>query len=179
MNKGLLIIKEITLYSVLVSILFVQEQLLAFLPNIQLTFFLIILYSKVLKLRGSILIVIVHVILDNLLNGSFTPIIVVPMLLGYIQIPLIINLLLKNAKKPLILALYSVLATIIYTSMFLITNWLILPINIVSYIIADIPFTLTLCICNFIVILVLYKPLYKILDSLLIKYEIKKSNLEN
>ena len=175
MNKGLLIIKEITLYSVLASILFVQEQLLAFLPNIQLTFFLIILYSKVLKLRGSILIVIVHVILDNLLNGSFTPIIVIPMLLGYIQIPLIIQTFFKNAKKPLILASYSVLATIIYSILFLITNWLILPINIVSYIIADIPFTLTLCICNFIVILVLYKPLYKILDSLLIKYEIKKT----
>ena len=95
MNKGLLIIKEITLYSVLTSILFVQEQLLAFLPNVQLTFFLIILYSKVLKLRGSILIVVLHVILDNLLNGSFTPIIVIPMLLGYISIPLIINIFFK------------------------------------------------------------------------------------
>ena len=179
MNKGLLIIKEITLYSVLTSILFVQEQLLAFLPNIQLTFFLIILYSKVLKLRGSILIVILHVVLDNLLNGSFTPIIVIPMLLGYIQIPLIINLLLKNVKKPLILASYSVLVTIIYSILFLIANWLILPINIVSYIIADIPFTLVMCVCNFIVIFVLYTPLYKVLNNLLIKYKIKKSNLEN
>lgn len=179
MNNGLSIIKEITLYAVLSSILFVQEQLLAFLPNIQLTFFLIILYSKVLKLRGSILIVIVHVILDNLLNGSFTPIIVIPMLLGYIQIPLIINLILKNAKKPLILASYSVLATIIYSILFLITNWLILPINIVSYIIADIPFTLTLCISSFISILLLYNPLYKVLNNLLIKYKIQKNNLEN
>ena len=49
MNKGLLIIKEITLYSVLTSILFVQEQLLAFLPNIQLTFFLIGVYEMQLK----------------------------------------------------------------------------------------------------------------------------------
>ena len=175
MNNGLSIIKEITLYAVLSSILFVQEQLLAFLPNIQLTFFLIILYSKVLKLRGTLLKVTIHVLLDNLLNGSLSVLTTIPMFIGYIQIPLIIQIFFKNAKNPLILASYSVLATIIYTSMFLITNWLILPINIVSYIIADIPFTLTLCICNFIVILVLYKPLYKILDSLLIKYEIKKA----
>ena len=172
-------VKEITLYAVLASILFVQEQLLAFLPNIQLTFILIILYSKVLKLRGSIIIVIIHVLLDNLLNGSLNILTTIPMLLGYMQIPLIIQFFFKNANKPLILASYSVLASIIYSLMFIITNRIILPINLVTYIIADIPFTLVLCICNFIIILILYKPLYKILNNLLTKYKIQKSNLEN
>lgn len=179
MNNGLSIIKEITLYAVLSSILFVQEQLLAFLPNIQLTFFLIILYSKVLKLRGTLLIVTIHVLLDNLLNGSLSVLTTIPMFIGYIQIPLIIQIFFKNAKKPLFLASYGVLASIIYSFSFLITNWLILPINIVSYIIADIPFTLTLCISSFISILLLYNPLYKVLNNLLIKYKIQKSNLEN
>ena len=175
MNNGLSIIKEITLYAVLTSILFVQEQLLTFLPNIQLTFLLIILYSKVIKLRGTLIIVTIHVFLDNLLNGSLTVLTTIPMFIGYIQIPLIIKFLFKNAKKPLFLASYGVLASIVYSIAFLITNWLILPINIVSYIIADIPFTLTLCISSFISILLLYKPLYNVLNNLLIKYNIKNN----
>ncbi len=159
-------LKEITLYAILASILFVQEQNLAFLPNIQLTIFLIILYSKVLKLRGSISIVIIHVLLDNLLNGTFTPLIVVPMLLGYLAIPIITQAFLKNAKKPLILASYGVLASLIYSFLFVVTNWLFMPIDIIAYIISDIPFTLLLCSSSFISILLLYNPFYNLLKKL-------------
>ena len=42
-------VKDITLIAVLTSILFVQKQLLSFLPNIQLTFFFLVLFSKKLN----------------------------------------------------------------------------------------------------------------------------------
>lgn len=164
--------KELVLYAILISVLFVQEQLLAFLPNIQLTFFLIILYSKMLKLRGSLIIVIIHVFLDNIISGTLNPIIFIPMLVGYIQIPLIINIFFKNVKKPLILASYGVLASIIYSFCFIITNMIFLPINIMAYIIADIPFTIILCISSFTTVILLYNPISNLLSKLLIKHNI-------
>ena len=64
-------IKEISLIGILAGILFVLEQALVFLPNIQLTVFLIILFSKKLGFKRSIIIIILYVLLDNLVIGSF------------------------------------------------------------------------------------------------------------
>ena len=43
-------VKDITIIAAFAAILFIQEQALSFLPNIQLTVFLLVLYSKVFKL---------------------------------------------------------------------------------------------------------------------------------
>ena len=62
--------KDLVLIALLTSILFLQEQLLSFIPNVQLTFFLIVLYSKKLGIVKSSLIILIYVIIDNLLGGS-------------------------------------------------------------------------------------------------------------
>ena len=41
--------RSITLIALFIALIFIQEQLLSFIPNIQLTFFLIILFSKKTK----------------------------------------------------------------------------------------------------------------------------------
>ena len=46
-------VKEIVILALLTTILIVQEQILAILPNIQLTFLLIFLYTKVLGFKIS------------------------------------------------------------------------------------------------------------------------------
>ena len=51
-------VKDITIIAILAAILFVQEQALSFLPNIQLTVFLLVLYSKTLKLWKVLLIIL-------------------------------------------------------------------------------------------------------------------------
>ena len=64
--------KDLVLISLLSSILILQEQLLSFIPNVQLTFFLIVLYSKKLGIVKSSLIILIYVIIDNLLSGSLS-----------------------------------------------------------------------------------------------------------
>ena len=62
--------RSITLIALFTALIFIQEQLLSFIPNIQLTFFLIILFSKKLKLIESTLICFIYGILDNLALGN-------------------------------------------------------------------------------------------------------------
>ena len=57
--------KRLVLLAFLSIILTVQEELLTFLPNIQLTVFLLVLYSKKLKCHETLLIITLHVLLDN------------------------------------------------------------------------------------------------------------------
>ncbi len=164
-----LTIKKMTIYALLTSILFVQEQALSFLPNIQLTFFLIILYTKVLGRGPTIIITTIHVFLDCLFNGSFTPIILFPMFIGLLVIPITLGTFFKNMKKPLILASFGILYSICYSLCFTITNWLFLPINIKAYIVADIPFVILLSMSSFLSILLLYQPVSTILNKCLEK----------
>ena len=65
-NKVIKSTKDIAIISALTAILFVQEQLLTSLPGVQLSMFLIVLYSKTLGLAKSSIIVVLHVLLDNL-----------------------------------------------------------------------------------------------------------------
>ena len=64
--------KDITIIAVMTTILFVQEQLLASLPGIQLTVFLIVLFSKKLGLAKTSIIIVLHVLLDNFYMSSFS-----------------------------------------------------------------------------------------------------------
>ena len=70
-DKWYLATKDITLIALLTTLLFVQEQALVFIPNVQLTVFLIVFYSKKLGFLRTSLIVAIHVVLDNLVMGSF------------------------------------------------------------------------------------------------------------
>lgn len=163
-------IKQIALYSVLTSILFVSEQLLSFIPNVQLTFLLIVLYSKVLGLKPTIIIIVIHTLLDNLITGSFTPFVIIPMMIGYLLVPITLQTFFKNANTPLFLALFGVLMGIIFSFMFVIVNVWFLDVSLKTYVIADIPYTLILIASNFITILWLYKPLNNLLVNIIDKY---------
>ena len=61
--------KDITLIALLTVILFLQEQILSFIPNVQLTVFFFVLYSKKLDFVKTILIGMIYVILDNIIGG--------------------------------------------------------------------------------------------------------------
>ncbi len=70
-HKGRRTVRDITIAAMLLTVLFVQEELLTFLPNIQLTVLFIAVYAAVLPPTLLLPIVIGHVILDNLYMGSF------------------------------------------------------------------------------------------------------------
>ena len=165
MSKGKMTVRRLSLIAVLITILFVQEQLLTFIPNVQLTFLLLIVYSTTLPLGYNILIVIIHVLLDNLFMNSFQIQVLLPMLIGYLP-TILLGYLFKN-KNEYMLAVIGVIGSITYALSFALLNVLFFNTELIPYIIADIPFTIVLCMSSALSILFLYKPIKKvIIDNL-------------
>ena len=163
-------IKDLTIIAVFSSILFAQEQLLTFLPNVQLTVFLLVLYSKVFGFTRTTTIIIIHVLLDNLLMGSFNAIYVPFMLIGWWIIPLVTCILLKKVDNSFILAGAGIIFAFIYSWCFIIPNVLFLNVNWITYLYSDILWEIILALSSFITILWLYKPCVKLLNKLKLNF---------
>lgn len=155
-------IKDLSLIAVLTTILFVQEQLLTFIPNVQLTIFLIVLYSKKLGFVKTSIITIIHVLLDNLFLGGinlyFTP----AMLVGWLIIPATLCTIFKKANSNISLAILGAIYSFIYCWIFIIPNVLLFKFNYIDYLIADLLFEIILATSSFVSILFLYNPLSKL-----------------
>ena len=158
--------KDITIIAVMTTILFVQEQLLASLPGIQLTVFLIILFSKKLGLAKSSIIIVLHVLLDNFYMSSFSLMYTPSMLIGWLIIPLSLCTIFKKVESPIILALLGVLYSFIYCWLYIIPSYFLISISPIAYLISDITFEITLAVVSFVSILFLYKPCSKIFELL-------------
>lgn len=159
--------KEITLLAACIAILFVQEQLLTFIPNFQFTTVLIIIYSRVLKFRKTSVIVFAHVLLDNIYMGSIgMPNIVIPMFIAWMLVPIIMNTFLRNTENIVILAIFGYLYGHIYGLTYVPFQAWFLQIDISKYILADIPFEIIMGISNLLTIIWLYKPLKKTIEAL-------------
>ena len=163
-------IKDIAIIAACIAIVFVQEQILFFLPNIQLTVLLFIVYSKRLGLVRTSIIVVIHTLLDCLVTGSLNLYYFPFMLLGWIIIPFIITIFFKKCENPFVLAVMGIVFSFIYSWMFVIPNILIpsgyININvIINYLIADITFEILLAASSFISVLWLYTPCIKTFDK--------------
>ena len=158
--------KEIVLIGLLTAILYTQEQLLTFLPNVQLTVFFIILYSKVLGLNKTILIIFIHVLLDNFFMGSFNLIYVPFMFIGWSLIPILLNSIFSKVNDSTHLACLSILFSLLYSWIYIIPNSIYYNLDPFVYFISDIPFEIILCISSFITTLWLYEPCIKVLKQL-------------
>ena len=158
--------KDITIIAVMTTILFVQEQLLASLPGIQLTVFLIVLFSKKLGLAKSSIIIVLHVLLDNFYMSSFSLMYTPTMLIGWLIIPLSLCTIFKKVESPILLALLGVLYSFIYCWIYIIPSYFLISISPTAYLISDIAFEITLAVISFVSILFLYKPCSKIFELL-------------
>lgn len=167
-------IKDIALMAILTALMFGLEEAMSFLPNIQLTVFLIILYSKKLGTAKSSIIVLLHVILDNLFMSSFSLIYFPFMLIGWLIIPLTINEVFKKVNSSIGLAFLGIMYAFIYSWVYIIPTCLYTNIKILDYLIADILFELILALSSFLSILILYGPCSKVFDSINVYKEEKK-----
>ena len=157
--------KEIVIIAFLAAILFVQEQVLTFLPNIQLTVFLLILYSCCLGLKKTLLIILIHVLLDNLVMGSFNLVFTPFMFIGWSIIPFVLHKM-KHVSV-MQLALLSIVFALLYSWIYIIPNVLVYQFDFVAYLMADLPFELLLAMSSFITTLWLYEPCEKVLKKYL------------
>lgn len=158
-------VKEITITAILAAILFIQEQALMWLPNIQLTVLLIIVYCKAVGMKRTTVIVIIHTLLDSLLWG-FDLRYFLPMLGGWLLIPLSLGTVFKNVESPITLAILGAIYAFIYSWLFSIPYLLISKSAFLGYLAADIPYEVILAASSFITILWLYEPLKNILVKL-------------
>ncbi len=160
---------EIVLMAICTAVLTILELSLSFLPNIQLTFLLIMVYSRVFKTKNALIIIFLHVMIDNLVMGSFNIFFVLVMLIGQSIIPITLNTIFIKVNKPLSLAILSVLYAFIYSWLFIVPSVLILHIDAKAYLLADLPFEGLLACSSFLSVLWLYKPLINIINSFLVK----------
>lgn len=165
------IIKNITIIAFFSAILFLQELMFTAIPNVQLTVFLIVLYSKVFGFRKTIIIILIHVILDNLIMNSFNVLFTPFMFIGWIIIPIIICSFFRKNDSPFLLAIIGFICSFIYCWIFIIPNVIFMSIDPFAYLLNDIVWEVILAVVSFLTILWLYKPCSKLLVNLMNKGE--------
>lgn len=171
MRKSKLRTKDIAIMGILTAIIFAQEEALTFIPNIQLTFLLVTLYTKALGWKKTMVIITIHVFLDNLVMGSFNLITVPPMLVGYYFMVLTLGLLFKKVESPLILGILGIIYAFTYDFCFALSDSIILHTSFLAWYAAGIVFDIILATCNFLTIYWLYKPLRHIMDLFVLDKE--------
>ena len=158
---------DISLIPILTILLVVQKEVLAFIPNVQLVIFLVLLYSKKLGSKRTVLIIVLYVLIDAILTSSlsfaYTPFI----LIGLLFIPILTNTIFKDVEIVNKLGLISILFSFIYSWVFALAFVFIYKMNIVEYLIADIYFELVLAASSYISVITLYKPMSRLFDSYL------------
>ena len=163
-NKKLKNTKDLIIVALLVALLIVQEQLLTFIPNVQLTFFMLVLFSKKLNIVHSFIICFIYVLLDSFLAGSFN--LFLPfMMIGVLFIPLSINTIFKKVESNILLALLGILYSFIYSFILIIPGCILFNMDFITYLKGDIIYEIVLAISSFISILLLYNPCSKIFDE--------------
>ena len=158
-------VKDITMIAILTAILFVVEQVLSYVPVIQLTVFFLILFSKKIGMLKTYIIIIIHVLLDNLASGYFNILYVIFMILGYSFIPLFINVLFKGKEKIIELGLISIICSFIYSWVLIIPGCIIFEMTFIEYLVGDISYEISLAVSSFLSIILLYKPLERVFNK--------------
>ena len=164
-NKTRLTTKRIVLIAVFAAILTAQEEALVILPNIQFTQCLIAIYYYSFGLVDTLIIVLIHTLLDNLIMGSFSLMYTPAMLAGWMSLPLILHLFRKTRNRWIIASIVG-LHGLIYSWSFLFVSVVLYKVEFLPYFIADIPFEIILVICGFATTFLLLEPLTKVLTTL-------------
>ena len=158
--------REIVLAGAFAAILLLQKEILAFIPNVSLTVFLIVLYSKTFGRRMTLLILMVYVILDNIIMGNMGLIFVPFQYAGWALIPLLLCTVFKGVNDSLRLACLSALFSFLYCWIMVIPGVIVMHVSVAAYLAADISFELVLAASSFVSVLLLYRPCHRVLSQL-------------
>ena len=158
-------VKRIARIAIFAAVIFVQEFALSFIPNVQFTQCLIAICYYAFGLLDTLLVVTIHVILDNLAMGSFNLIYTPAMFIGWITLPLFLHLFRKNQNKFFSATLVG-LHGIVYSLLFAFANSLIKEVPFLSYFLVDIPYEVILVVNGFVTTLLLKDRLVGFLKKL-------------
>jgi uncharacterized membrane protein len=155
-------VKKMTMMAVLTTLLLIQEQALSFIPNVQLSTLLILLFASTFKLRDSLLMLAVYVVIDSLYMGALNPFYMIPMYLGWATLPVLYHTFIKRHESTYVMATLGFIGGFIYGVIFMPFAVIQTGVDPRVYLLADFPFQLVMASSNFITILWLYAPLKKI-----------------
>jgi len=159
-------LKRLILIAMAVTIIFVQEQLLMFLPNVQLTTLLIILFVTVFKFKESVIMIVVYVLLDNLFLGGLNPFTMGAMLAAWMLIPIAWHTVLGKTRNVQALAIFGFVFGFVYGFVFIPFTMIQTEVfELWPYMLADLPFQGIMATTNFLTVLWLYEPLYKVFEE--------------
>lgn len=157
-------VRKMTRIALLSAILYVSKVALEFLPNVELVSLLVILYTLVFG-RDAFLIVTVFNFFELIQWGFGT------WWVSYLYVwPLLclITLLLKKLIKEefIIWSIVSGVFGLIFGSLFAIVYLFVDPAYALAYWINGLPWDVWHAVCNFVIMLVLGKPLYSVLNKM-------------
>lgn len=158
-------LKKCLIYALMTAIIVVQKLLLAVIPNFQFSTLLLILFFYIFGTKPMLLITLLYVVVDNLWLGTFHFIYTPVMFVAWGTLLLLLIPFKKRSSNVWFLGLLGALHAIMYSFCFGFTTAMLHEIDVVAYIIADIPFTLILMISNFLTIIWLFQPLYKVMSK--------------
>lgn len=156
-------VKDVALLGILNAILYLVDQVLSFVPFLQLSMLLIILFSRKMGALKTSIIVIIYVILEYI-GAGFNLLFFIFSVIGWLFVPLLTNFLFRKTKSVISIALQGVLFSFLYSWIHIIPSCIIIESSIIDYLSMDVFFEISLAISSFVSILLLYKPLEKVID---------------
>lgn len=163
---------DLTIVAIFTGILFTIEQGLAFIPNVQLTVFLLVLYTKTIGFKKTLLIAIIHTLLDNLYNGTMLFHLVIPMMIGWSLIPILLSTVFRKFESAFSLSIFAFMFGFIY-------GWIFIPFvaytfgyPIIAYFLSDLPFELMMATSGALSVSILYQPVYVIISREMTQYHL-------
>ena len=157
------LIMKIVMTALLTAIIFVQEELLSFIPNVQLTVLLLVVYGAYCGPKWGTIIVLLHVFLDNLFVGSLTIYVMLPMFIGW-EIIMLASYFVRK-KNIYIKASVAGIGALLYCGIFVLSSVVFYKVDFKAYVAADIIFEIILVVCSVITVLWLFNPIYKVLKD--------------
>lgn len=160
--------KKMMMIALSVAILFTQEQIMVFLPNISFTVVLMIVFVSVYSFEESVILITSYVILDNIYMGGMSPFIIIPMLIGWLLIPISYHTILRKTTSEVKLAIFAFVFGFVY-------GWVYIPFRMIQvgitefwpYLLGDLLFEVIMGSFGFLSVLWLFKPLYKTMDEIM------------
>lgn len=160
-------VKKMMMIALSVAIVFVQEQVLVFLPNIQFTVLLLFVFASVYTLKENTILILSYVLLDNMYMGGFNLFYMVPMFLAWMFIPIVYKSVLRRTNNELTIAVFAFLFGFFYGWMFMPFTMLQTGVyDIRAYLVMDIPYELIMAIAGFVSVYWLYTPLVNIMRNI-------------
>ena len=171
-SAGKLSVREICVLALMAALIFASKVALASLPNININSVLIIL-TVVFFGWKALYTVYIYVLLEGLVFGFSV------WWVGYLYvwaILVIVAMLLRKNDSALIWAVVAGVFGLVF-GLLMYLEWFAINGGWEGYFamwVAGIPYDITHCVSNFVLTLVLYRPLYKVMDAILNKKALRE-----